>query len=210
MCIRDSPQWVQAKEILKSGRIGEIRAIQGFFSYYNDDPDNIRNKADIGGGGMLDIGCYPTTTSRFMLEAEPRRVVAMIDRDPVSGIDRLGSAIYDFPGVQASFAYSTQLVAYQRMHFFGTQGRIEVEIPFNAPNDIPCRLFVDDGSDLSGGGIEIVEIPTCDQYRVAGDAFSLAILEDTPQPIPLEDAIANMRVIDAVFRSAKSGQWESP
>ncbi|NNG02670.1 MAG: Gfo/Idh/MocA family oxidoreductase [Inquilinus sp.] len=208
--VRAHPQWLKAKEILQSGRIGEIRAIQGFFSYYNDDPDNIRNKADIGGGGMLDIGCYPTTTARFMLEAEPSRVVATIDRDPVSGIDRLGSAVYDFPGVQASYVYSTQLVPYQRMHFFGTKGHIEIEVPFNAPNDRPCRIFVDDGSSLVGEGIETVEIPTCDQYRVAGDAFSRAVLEDAPQPIPLEDAVANMRVIDAVFRSAASGRWETP
>ncbi len=209
--VRTHPQWLTAKEILDSGRVGEIRAIQGLFSYFNDDPGNIRNMADIGGGGMLDIGCYPTTTSRFMLDAEPKRVVALIDRDPEFGTDRLGSAIYDYPnGVQASFVYSTQLVAYQRMQFFGTKGRIEVEIPFNAPPDRPCRIFVDDGSALTGDGIEIIEIPTSDQYGVAGDAFSKAILDNAPQPVPLENTMANMRVIDAVFRSAKSGAWETP
>ncbi len=208
--VRTHPQWLKAREILRSGRIGELRAIQGFFSYYNADPGNIRNMADIGGGGMLDIGCYPTTTSRFMLDAEPTRVIAILDRDPAFKTDRLGSAIYDYPGVQASFVFSTQLVEYQRMHFLGTEGRIEVEVPFNAPNDRPCRLFVDDGSTLFGDGIETVEIPTCDQYRVAGDAFSKAVLDGTPQPIPLENAIANMRVIDAVFRSAESGRWETP
>ncbi|MEE8271890.1 MAG: Gfo/Idh/MocA family oxidoreductase [Alphaproteobacteria bacterium] len=208
--VRTHPQWLKARKILRSGRIGELRAIQGFFSYYNADPGNIRNMADIGGGGMLDIGCYPTTTSRFMLDAEPTRVIAILDRDPAFKTDRLGSAIYDYPGVQASFVYSTQLVEYQRMHFLGTKGRIEVEVPFNAPNDRPCRLFVDDGSTLFGDGIETVEIPTCDQYRVAADAFSKAVLDGTPQPIPLENAIANMRVIDAVFRSAESGRWETP
>lgn len=209
--VRTHPQWLKAREILDSGRIGEIRAIQGFFSYFNDDPDNIRNMADIGGGGMLDIGCYPTTTSRFMLDAEPLRVVALIDRDPKFGTDRLGSAIYEYPGsVQASFVYSTQLVAYQRMHFLGTKGRIEIEIPFNAPPDRPCRIFVDDGSSLSGDGIETIEIAACDQYGVAGDAFSKAILDNTEQPVPLENTMANMRVIDAVFRSADSGAWETP
>ncbi len=209
--VRTHPQWVKAKEILKSGRIGEIRAIQGFFSYYNDDPDNIRNMADIGGGGMLDIGCYPTTTSRYMLDAEPLRVVALLDRDPRFGTDRLGSAIYEYPGgVQASFVYSTQLVGYQRMHFLGTTGRIEIEIPFNALTDRPSRIFVDDGSSLSGDGIETIEVATCDQYGVAGDAFSKAILDGAPQPVPLENTMANMRVIDAVFRSAESGAWETP
>lgn len=209
--VRTHPQWLKAKEILDSGRIGQIRAVQGVFNYFNDDPDNIRNMADIGGGGMLDIGCYPTTTSRFMLNAEPRRVVALIDRDPTFDTDRLGSVLYDFPGgVQASFVYSTQLVAYQRMHFMGSKGRIEIEIPFNAPSGQPCRIFVDDGASLSGDGIETIEIPACDQYGVAGDAFSASLMENTPQPVPLENTLANMRVIDAVFRSARSGAWETP
>lgn len=208
--VRTHPQWLRVRDLVRGGRIGELRAIQGFFSYYNTDPDNIRNQADIGGGGMLDIGCYPITTSRLITDAEPTRVIGLIDRDPSLGIDRLGSAILDYPGCQASFVYSTQLVPYQRMHFLGTQGRIEVEIPFNAPNDGPCRLLVDDGADLRGGTIETIEIPTCDQYGVAADAFSKSILDDTPQPVPLENSLANMRVIDALFRSAESGNWESP
>lgn len=208
--VRTHPQWLRTRELVQGGAIGELRAIQGFFSYHNVDPANIRNQADIGGGGMLDIGCYPITTSRFVLGAEPDRVVALIDRDPVMKIDRLGSVILDYPKVQASFAYSTQLTAYQRMHFIGTKGRLEVEIPFNAPADRPCRLLIDDGSSLHGDGIRVEELPVCDQYGVAGDAFAKAILDGTPQPIPLEDAVANMAVIDAAFRSAESGQWEKP
>ncbi|MGP1397423.1 MAG: Gfo/Idh/MocA family protein [Inquilinaceae bacterium] len=208
--VRTHPQWVKTRELVQGGAIGELRAIQGFFSYYNVDPANIRNQADIGGGGMLDIGCYPITTSRFVLGAEPNRVVALIDRDPAMKVDRLGSVILDYPKVQASFAYSTQLAAYQRMHFVGTKGRLEVEIPFNAPSDRPCLLLIDDGSSLHGDGIRVEEIPVCDQYGVAGDAFAKAILDDSPQPIPLEDAIANMAVIDAAFRSAESGRWEKP
>jgi predicted dehydrogenase len=201
---------------VRSGRIGEVRAVQGFFSYFNVDPDNIRNQADIGGGGLLDIGCYPTTTSRFVLGCEPLRTLATIERDPAFGIDRLGSAILEFPGadggppVPSSFVWSTQLVPYQRMQFFGTEGRLEVEIPFNAPPDRPCRLFLDRGTHLQAIDIETIEIPTCDQYGVAGDAFSRAALEGLPQPVPLEDSMANMRVLDALFRSAESGQWETP
>ena len=208
--VRTHPQWLKVREIVTSGRIGPLRAIQGFFSYFNDDPQNIRNMVGIGGGGMLDIGCYPITTSRFVTGLEPRRVVALIDRDPNLGIDRLGSVILDYDGVQASFAYSTQLCPYQRMHFVGTLGRVEVHIPFNAPNDRPCLVFVDVGGGAHGQDIETIEIPICDQYGVAGDAFSKAILDGTPQPVPLEDAVANMRVIDACFRSAETGQWEAP
>ena len=208
--VRTHPQWLKVREIVTSGRIGPLRAIQGFFSYFNDDPQNIRNMADIGGGGMLDIACYPITTSRFVTGQEPRRVVALIDRDPGLGVDRLGSAILDYDAVQASFVYSTQLCPYQRMHFVGTLGRVEVHIPFNAPNDRPCKVFVDMGGGTHGQDVETIEIPTCDQYGVAGDTFSKAILEGTPQPIPLEDAIWNMRVIDACFRSAETGRWETP
>ncbi|MEQ8965966.1 MAG: Gfo/Idh/MocA family oxidoreductase [Azospirillaceae bacterium] len=212
--VRTHPQWLKVRGLVESGAIGELRAIQGFFSYDNTNPDDIRNQADIGGGGLYDIGCYPITTSRFVTGREPESVVATLDRDPEMRIDRLGSAILQFGRadgypVQATFTYSTQIVPYQRMQFFGTTGRIEVEIPFNAPNDRPCRLFVDDGSSVTGDGTRIVEIEQCDQYGVAGDAFSRAVLDGTPPPVPLENSVANMRVIDACFRSADSGRWVS-
>lgn len=213
--VRTHPQWRAVRDRVQAGAIGEVRAIQGFFSYYNVDPGNIRNIADIGGGGLYDIGCYPITTSRFVTGREPARVVGVLDRDPAMGIDRLGSALMVFPGddgfpVQASFAFSTQLVAYQRMQVFGTEGRIEVEIPFNAPPDRPTRLILDDGRAPTGEGIAVTEIATCDQYGVAGDAFARAVLDGTPPPVPLEDSIANMKVIDALFRSAAAGRWETP
>jgi predicted dehydrogenase len=208
--VRTHPQWLKARELVRSGAIGELRAVQGFFSYFNVDPGNIRNQAGIGGGGLLDIGCYPVTLSRFMTGQEPDRVLALIDRDPEMGIDRLGSAILVFGSVQASFVYSTQLVAFQRMRFFGTGGHLEVEIPFNAPPDRPCRLLLDRKGGIFGDAAETMELPVCDQYAVAGDAFSTALRDGAPQPIPLEDAILNMRVIDALFRSAESGGWEKP
>jgi predicted dehydrogenase len=213
--VRTHPQWLTVRDRIADGAIGELRAIQGFFSYYNVDPGNIRNMADIGGGGLYDIGCYPITTSRFVTGKEPARVVGVLDRDPAMGIDRLGSALMVFPGdgdfpVQVSFAFSTQLVLYQRMQFFGTTGRIEIEIPFNAPPDRPTRIFIDDGRAVTGEGIQTLEIPTCDQYGVAGDAFARAVLDGTTPPVPLEDSIKNMKVIDALFRSAASGGWETP
>jgi predicted dehydrogenase len=136
-------------------------------------------------------------------------VVAILDRDPQMHTDRLTSAILDFPGGQAVFTCSTQLVPYQRFHFLGAKGRIELEIPVNTPPDRPTRLLVDSGSDLFGGGITTETFPACDQYTLQGDAFSKAILEDTEVPVPIEDAIRNMAVIEAIFRSGKTGQWES-
>jgi predicted dehydrogenase len=161
-----------------------------------------------GGGGMMDIGCYPIVTSRFIWGEEPARVSGLVERDPEFKTDRLASAILDFPSGQATFVCSTQMVPYQRMQFFGTKGRIEIEIPFNAPPDRETRVFIDDGKDVFGSGITIETFPICDQYTIQGDAFSRAIREGGEVPSPLEDAIKNMALIEAVFRSAQSGRWE--
>jgi predicted dehydrogenase len=206
--VRTHPQWVKALELVRGGRIGELRSMMGFFSYSNPDPANIRNILAYGGGGLMDIGCYPIFTSRFIFGAEPRRVVALIERDPHMKIDRLTSAILDFPAGQSIFTCGTQIVPYQRMQIFGTRGRVEIEIPFNAPPDRPCRVVLDDGRDLFGAGIETHEIPVCDQYTLQGDLFSRAVRDGGEVPVPLESSIRNMAVIDAVVRAAESGKWE--
>jgi predicted dehydrogenase len=187
-----------------------LLAIVGAFSYYNRDAKNVRNVAEWGGGGMMDIGCYPITTSRWIFGEEPLRVAGVLEKDPEYGTDRLSSVVMEFPSGQAVFTCGTQMVPYQRMQFMGTKGRIEIEIPFNAPNDRPTRIFIDDGRDVLGGGIRTETIPVCDQYTLQGDAFSQAIREGSEVPVPLEDAIANMAVIEAVFRAAESGRWERP
>lgn len=205
--VRTHPQWLATRDLIREGRIGRLRSITGVFSYLNRDRQNIRNIPEFGGGAVMDIGCYPITTSRFILGEEPRRVVALIERDPEMKIDRLSSALLDFPSGQAVFTCSTQLVPYQRMHFFGTRGRIEIEIPFNAPTDRPCRIFIDDVAN--SGGVETREFPICNQYTIQGDLFSRAIREGGEVAVPLEDAIKNMAVIEAIFRSAQTSQWES-
>jgi predicted dehydrogenase len=206
--VRYHPQWLRARELVREGRIGDVRAVQVFFGYNNLDPANVRNRADIGGGGLYDIGCYPIVTARFLFGAEPTRVVGLIERDPVLKIDRLASAILDFSAGQASFMCATQLAPYQRMQILGTKGRIEVEIPFNAPPDKPCRIFVDDGSQLGDASAKEETFPVCDQYAIQGDLFSEAIRSGKPVEFPLENAVQNMRIIDAIFRSAKTGGWE--
>ena len=208
--VRTHPQWLRTRELIRSGRIGDLRSIAGLFSYFNRDTANIRNIVETGGGALMDIGCYPINTSRFIFGEEPSRVLGLIERDPEMKTDRLSSAILDFPSGHAIFTVSTQLVPYQRMQFLGTKGRIEIEIPFNAPKDRPCRIFIDDGGDIFGQDISAESFPTCDQYTIQGDIFSRAIRENHEVPVPLEDAIKNMAVIEAVFRSAESGTWESP
>ncbi|HLX43347.1 MAG TPA: Gfo/Idh/MocA family oxidoreductase [Bryobacteraceae bacterium] len=196
---RTHPQWIRAREIVRSGQIGELRVVTGFFSYFNRDAANVRNVAGWGGGGLMDIGCYPITLSRMIFGEEPLRVIGLVERDPDFKTDRLTSAILEYPSGQCAFTCSTQLAAHQRMNILGTKGKIEIEIPFNAPIDRPSRIFVDD---------KVEELPVCDQYTIQGDLFSRAILDDGPVPVSLEDAVSNMEVIEAVFRSGESGRWE--
>lgn len=207
--VRTHPLWLRAKEIVGSGEIGTLRATMSAFSYFNRDPANIRNVRDIGGGGVMDIGCYPITMSRFLFGREPDRAVALVDRDPDMHTDRLASAILDFGfGNQAVFTCSTQLVPFQRMQILGSNGRIEIEIPYNIPPDEPTRIFVDDGRLLAGRSARAEEFPIANQYTIQGDLFSKAVQEGTEVPVTLEDALANMRVIEAVLRSGQSGVWE--
>ncbi len=200
---RHHPQWQRAKQLVTEGKIGSLRTIQSFFSYFNTDAGNIRNQAEIGGGAMMDIGCYNVSLSRFIFGAEPQRVLGIVERDPQFQTDRLSSGILDFGNGTATFTCSTQLSPYQRVNIFGTEGRIEIEIPFNAPPDAPCKMWLQQGSE-----IEQIVFDLCDQYTIQGDLFALAVLNDTPVPTPLEDAVANMKVIEAVFESAQSREWK--
>jgi predicted dehydrogenase len=208
--IRSFPQWLRLRELLDEGRVGELRSITGVFSYFNVNPANIRNHVECGGGGVYDIGCYLIHASRYAFKQEPTRVVATLDRDPEMKIDRLASGILEFADGHSIFTCSTQLIPYQRIHFLGTHGRIELEIPFNAPPDRPTRLFIDSTGDLSGSGITTETFPACDQYTLQGEAFAKAVREDADVPVTLEDSIGNMAVIEAIFESARSGQWVTP
>jgi predicted dehydrogenase len=208
--VRTHPQWERVRELIDADRIGELRVIVGHFSYYRRDFNDIRSRLDFGGGALMDIGCYPITLSRWLFDAEPLEVIAQIERDPDMQVDRLASGMLRFAAGQASFTCSGQLVPHQRMQIFGTRARIEVEIPFNAPPDSACRIYVDGGGDLAGRGRETIELPVFDQYTLQGDRFSDAIRGAGQVPVRLEDAIGNMAVIDALFRSADTRRWEVP
>ena len=200
---RHHPQWLWARQMVDEERIGPLRTIQTIFSYFDENPDRILHNPAWGGGALMDIGCYPISLSRFLFRAEPTRVVGTLEHDPRFGVDRLTSGLLEFEAGTSIFTCATQLVPHQRVNIYGTRGRIEIEIPFNAPTDRPCRAWLD-----VDGTIEELHFETCDQYGIQADLFSRAILEDLPVPTPISDAVANMRVIDALVKSGQRNNWE--
>lgn len=204
------PQWIRMVELVRGGRIGQLRSAIGSFGYCNEDPKNVRNIAAYGGGALMDIGCYPIKTSRMVFGEEPLRVMAWMVRDPRFGTDVVTSAILEYPAGPCVFTCGTQLVANQAMRFYGTKGFIDPQIPFNAIQGGTSRITIDDGRDLSGGGATVEEFAACDQYTLQGDSFSRAVREGGQPPVPLEDALRNMAAIDAVARSVETGRWEKP
>lgn len=214
--VHHHPQWQLVRSLIERGRIGETRAIQTVFSYTNKDPEDIRNRKDAGGGALLDIGVYATTTARLIFGEEPLRVTAVADVDPVSGCDRLTSGLLEFDGGHASFIVGTQQVPYQRVHIFGTKGHIEVVIPFNAPYERPCVVYVDDGfvgapnftvSQDPDVGREVHTLPVSNQYALQWQAFSRAVRGGEPLEHDIHRSVANMRAVDALFQAARSRQW---
>ncbi len=195
---RFHPQWIRTKELIGSGAIGKMYSINSVFSYFNNDPDNIRNKPETGGGALMDIGCYNISLSRFLYDQEPVSVHSVMEIDEQFGVDILTTGVLGFDGGLSTFMCGTRLQRYQRVQVFGTDGRIEIEIPFNAPPDKPTRIWLE-----SDAGKEEISFPVCDQYTLQAEAFARAILNDSDVPTPLPDAIANMRVIDQIVRQQK-------
>jgi len=197
---RVHPLWMRVHELVTEGSIGELQSIQAFFSYRNLDPRNIRNIADYGGGALMDIGCYPINVARWMFGAEPTNVAGSVRYDPTFGTDVLSSAVLDFDGRHAAFTCSTQIEPDQRVHLVGTEGRLLVEIPFNIPPDRPTRIIRAAGGDPPvAPGLEVIAVGAADAYAVQADAFAAAIIDGTPVPIPPEDAIGNLAVIEALL-----------
>lgn len=206
--IRFHPQWIRAREIVRSGELGDIRAINAVFTYFNNDPSNVRNQADIGGGGILDIGCYPVTAGRFLFESEPKRVVALMERDPHFGTDRLASVLADFGnGRQLSFVCSTQTAGEQSVQVLGSKAKLDIVIPFNAPANERTAITINTGAPFDGSLARREILPACDQYTEQAEAFALAVLGQQALPWGIEDAIASMKVLDAIFASEKTGTW---
>lgn len=208
--VRFHPQWERARAIVRSGELGQVRAIRAAFCYYNVDPQNVRNMADIGGGGIMDIGCYPVTGSRYLFEAEPLRVVSLVERDPQFKTDILATVIADYgQGRQLSFTCSTQSVGHQKIEVIGTKARVEIVIPFNAPAGTPTAIIIDHGANLDESLSRREILPACDQYTEEAEAFALAVLGKKPLAYGIEDAIQNMRILDAIFESERTKAWVS-
>lgn len=204
--VKSHPQWIKARELVLSGYLGKVKLVQGYFNYYNVDPQNIRNIDMYGGGAMWDIGCYPVMTARFVLGEEPTKVVALMEKDGEFGTDALSSVIMRFPSAQVVFSVSTQLSNSQRMIFIGDKQNMEIKIPFNAPNDQATQLIINSGNILQDNNEEIY-FDICDQYALQAEAFVRSIKNKTEAPVSLEEAWSNTRVLEAIFESAATGRW---
>jgi predicted dehydrogenase len=199
---RFHPQWQHARELIRMKEIGKVQLVQCIFTYNNTDPSNIRNQAEAGGGAIMDIGCYAVSSSRFLLGAEPKRVISLTQYDQNFGTDILSTGILDFGDSRAEYTIGTQTFPYQRVNVYGSGGVISVEIPFNTPADVETQLTVTN----SIGTREVLFAPE-DQYILEFEAFARAIKEDTEVPTPASDAIANMKVLDALVKSARENAW---
>jgi len=200
------PSWVAVREIVTSGRIGRLRAVQSWFSYHNDDPTNIRNRLEAGGGALWDIGCYTVNLSRMLFGTEPVSVSASMARDPESGVDTLTSAILGFDDGVATFTCSTRVETDQRVHVYGSHGRLSIGIPFNIPPDRPTEIYLTAGGDPPAAPTtEVIRFATADPYAVEAERFAAAILDDLPTPTPPEDAVANVRVIERIIAAGAIG-----
>ena len=208
--VRTHPQWTAVRDLITSGRIGDLRLINGHFTYFRRDPADVRSNPEWGGGALLDIGCYPITMSRWLFGEEPIEVVGQLEFDPDMHVDRVGSALLRFPSGQAAFTFGGQVALHQQMKMFGTRGHIAIDVPFNPPPGLPTRVVVDDGRDLVGSGSEEFAFPPVNQYTLQATRFAEAVRGLNTVAVSIDDAIKNMRVIDAIFRSAKSRRWESP
>ena len=209
--IRHHPQWRRVLELVRDGVAGQVRAVTAHFSYFNRKPENVRNVLDYGGGGMWDIGCYGVNVARLVFGSEPLRVVSQLDRDPVFGVDRVGSVLMEFSGGrQAMFLCGTQIARFQRVEILGEDRRIELDIPFNAIAGERMRVSIDDGSDLRGGTVRVEEVEACDQYTLEADGFSRAVRGQGPLVNSLEETFGNTATLEAIFRSSVSGSWEVP
>jgi len=199
------PLWVETMRMVHGGVIGEVRAVHTAFSYFNDDPADIRNIVSAGGGALYDIGCYAVSVARLVFGAEPDRVVAALRRDERFGTDVLASAVLDFDGRHASLVCSTQMESDQRVDIYGTEGRLVVEIPFNIPPEIPTRiLHVAGGSPPVAPNVTVHQVGAADPYTIETEAFSLAIRSGDPVPTDPADAVANLEVIESIFAAARA------
>jgi predicted dehydrogenase len=196
------PMWKHARDIIKTKQIGDVQFIHTAFSYNNPSPTNIRNIPEYGGGALMDIGCYAISVPRFIIGDEPKQVMSLQSTHPVFGTDMHSTAIMDFGGPRATFTVSTAAQAFQKVDIVAAGGSITIHIPFNTYVDVPAQMTVTDGI-----GTRTIEFPASNPYGLMFDAFADAVINNKPLPVSPLDAINNIKVIDAVRKSAKTNNW---
>lgn len=199
---RFHPQWQKALQLVQQGQIGKVRQVHSHFSYNNHEPENIRNAIAMGGGALMDIGCYCISLARLLYQSEPLRVLGQIKTYPGYEVDCFVSGILEFAEGTATFNASTKVEGNQYMEASGEAGGLRIAVPFSPLGDAATQIEI-----KHSGQTEIIELAPSDQYREMADAFAQSVFQQTGVPTPLGDALANMRVIDSVFASAAQGKW---
>jgi predicted dehydrogenase len=211
--VRVHPRWLAARELIRAGKIGDVSAFVGTFGYDipgRDPHENVRFDADMGGGVLLDTGFYPVTMSRFCFDDEPTAVIAQMERESDAGVDVKTSAFLRFPRGHAIFTCGLRLAPQQRAQILGSKGHIDVMHAWNPAPDQPAALVLETSAHLEAPTAELIELPVVNQYTILAQLFAREAATGGPGPIPLEDSVKNMAVLDALRRSASSGRWETP
>jgi predicted dehydrogenase len=201
-----SPVWRKVRSLIAEGAIGTLKHVQGAFTYFNRDPGNMRNIPSLGGGGLPDIGVYPTISTRFVTGKEPIRVQADTERDKEFGTDIYSSVRADFGAFELSFYISTQLAARQIMVFHGDKGFIEVKSPFNANRYGAEELEL---TNQNHGESRHFRFQDCRQYKLEAEAFTRAALGEKEEVVTLESSKNNQKLIDAIYRASEKDGWEA-
>lgn len=187
------PQWHRVRALLAEGAIGRLRHVEGCFTYSGLDAGNIRTRAEWGGGALLDIGVYPSVTTRFATGAEPMRLASRIERR--GGVDVFARVWADFPDFSLAFYVSMEMQPRQEMVFHGEEGLLRLPAPFR-PDHLGCGRIEWRRLD----GTERVELfPAVDQYQLMIENFGKSARSEAPFACPLEFSRANQAMIDAIF-----------
>jgi xylose dehydrogenase (NAD/NADP) len=198
---RFHPQIARCKELIASGILGKLRGVRSGFSFPVPNSSDIRFQPALGGGVLLDAGCYCVDVSRTISGSEPYEAFAFANFGPATSVDEALVGVLRFPdGVVASFDCSFRSQYRQFVEIIGTEGSIELARPFS-PRIEPTAVLV-----RHGDAVESFDFEGADQYVLMIESFNRAVLGRSALQIHCQDSVRNLRAIDALYDSAREGR----